>query len=177
MPLFATSFEGLELVLRVGKAGSVIRIMTVYRPPSTGRKSVSFQTIIDEFSIVLDHHVIRCDLVTGKQKRPRRQIRYRKYTTIDNAKLVSDLRNSELFNNPKDGVDELSTQYNFTIAGFIDSHARLITRVINIRPKTSSYNSEFSDAKRQLRRCERRWRQTRLLVHRDIYTSLQDVYR
>ena len=54
MPLSATSFEGLELVRRVGKAGSVIRIVTVYRPPSTGRKLVSFQTIIDESSIVLE---------------------------------------------------------------------------------------------------------------------------
>ena len=167
MPLFATSFEGLELVLRVGNAGSVIRIVTVYRPPSAGRKLVSFQTFIEEFSIVLeccathqtdcvilgdfivhydddrtsitrnltellqeadfkqhvrepthvgdhildlvitrnshniisytsvetlltDHQVIRCDLVTGKLKQPRRQIRYRKYTTIDNANLVSN---------------------------------------------------------------------------------------
>ena len=38
---------------------------------------------------------------------------------------MSDLRNSDLFNNPTDGVDELSTQYNSTIAGLIDSHAQL----------------------------------------------------
>ena len=57
------------------------------------------------------------------------------------------------------------------------SHALLITRVIIIRPKKPWYNSELSDAKRQPRRGERRWRQTRLLVHRDIYTSLRDVYR
>ena len=60
-------------------------------------------------TLLTDHHVIRCDLVTGKPKRPKRQIRYRKYTTIDNAKLVSDLRNSDLFNNPNYGVDELYT--------------------------------------------------------------------
>ena len=59
-------------------------------------------------TLLTDHHVIRCDLVTGKPKRPRRQIRYRKYMTINhNAKLVSDLRNSDLFNNPNDGVNEL----------------------------------------------------------------------
>ena len=243
MPLSATSFEGLELALRVGKAGSAIRIVTVYRPPSTGRKSVSFQTFIDEFSIVVErcatrqtdcdsitsntrkftellqeanvkqhvrepthvgdhildlvitrnshniisstsvetlltkHHVIRCDLVTVKPKRPKRHIRYRKYTPIDNAKLVSDLRNADLFNNPNDGVDELSAQYKSTIDGLIDSHAPLITRVIIIRPKTPRYNTKLSDAKRQLRRAKRRWRQTRLLLHRDIYTNLRDVYR
>ena len=123
------------------------------------------------------HHVIRCDMFTGKPKRQRRKFRYRKYTTINHANLVSNLRNSDLFPNPKDRFDELSTQYNYTIAGLIDSHVPLITRVIIIRPKTPWYNSELSDAKRQLRRAERRWRQTRLLVHRDIYTSLGDVYR
>ena len=249
-PLPATSFEGLEVVLRVSKAGSVIRIVTVYRPPSTGRKSVPFQTFLDEFSIVLercathqttsvilgdfnmqyddnrtcntrnftellqeadfrqhvrepthvgdhildlvitrnsqnvlsstsvetlltDHHVIRCDFVTGKPTRPMRQIKYRKYASIDNTKLVSALENSDLFNNPNYGVDKLYTQYKSTIAGFIDSHALLITRVIIIRPKTPWYNSDLSDAKR----AERRWRQTRLVVHRDMYTSLRDAYR
>ena len=67
--------------------------------------------------------------------------RYRKYTTIDNAKLVSDPDSD-----PNDGVGELSTQYNSTIAELIDSHAPLITRVIIIRPKTPWYNSELSDA-------------------------------
>ena len=50
----ATTFEGLEVVLRVGKAESDVRIVTVYRPPSTGRKSVPFQTFFEEFSIVLE---------------------------------------------------------------------------------------------------------------------------
>ena len=90
---------------------------------------------------------------------------------------MSDLRNSDLFNNPNDGVGELSTQYNSTIAGLIDSHAPHITRVIIIRPKTPWHNTGLSVAKRELRRAERRWRQTRLLVHRDLYTSLRDVYR
>ena len=192
------------------QSGSVIRIVTVYRPPSTDRKSVPFQSFLDEFSIVLercathqttcvilgdfnvhygdnrtcntwnftellqeadfrqhvrepthigdhtldlfitrnsqntlssisvetlltDHHVFRCD-------KSRSQIKYRKYASIDNTKLVSDFENSNLFNNLNYGVDELYTQYNSTIAGFIDSHAPLITRVIIIRPKTPWYN-------------------------------------
>ena len=114
-------------------------------------------------------------MVTGKPTRPRRQIKYRKYASVDNTKLVSYLKNSDLFNNPNYGVDEFYTQYNSTIAGFIDSQAPLITRVI-IRPKTPGYNSDLSDAKRLLRRAERRWRQTRLEVHRDMYTSSRDAY-
>ena len=126
--------------------------------------NVLFSTSVE--TVLKDHHVIRCDLVTGKPTRPRRQIKYRKYASIDNTKLVSDLENSDLFNNPNYGVDEHYTQFSSTIAGFIDS---LIPRVIIIRPKTPWYNSDSSDAKRLLRRAERRSRQTRLVVHVCVY--------
>ena len=101
------------------------------------------QTVISSTSVetlLTDHHIIRCHLVTGKPTRPSRQIKYRKYASIDNTKLMSDLENSDLFNNPNNGFDEL---YNCTIAGFIDSHAPLITRDIIIRPKTPWYNSDL----------------------------------
>ena len=39
------------------------------------------------------------------------------------------------------------------------------------------HTEELSCAKRDLRRAERRWRKTRLTVHRQIYTTLQDEYR
>ena len=68
-------------------------------------------------TLLTDHHVIRCDLVTAKPKRPRRQIKYRKYTTIDNTKPVYDLRNPDLFNNPNDRVDELSTHTSLPLLG------------------------------------------------------------
>jgi len=70
-------------------------------------------------TLLTDHHVIRCDLVTAKPKRPRRQIRYRKYTTIDHTKPVYHLRNPDLFNNPNDRVDELSTHTSLPLLGWL----------------------------------------------------------
>ena len=52
-----------------------------------------------------------------------------------------------------------------------------ITRGITIRQKTPWFSEGLSEAKRKLRRAERRWRQTRLTVHRDMLTSLRDTYR
>ena len=57
----------------------------------------------------------------------------------------------------------------------INTHAPLTTRVITIRPKTPWYNNEMSDAKQQFRREERRWRETWLVVRRDIFTTLRNL--
>ena len=102
-----------------------------------------------------------------KPRRPRQKITYRKYAAINNIEFITDLGQSTLFTNPSDQITGLSRQYNSTITGLIDKHAPLITRVI----------TELSEAKRQLRRAERRWRQTRLTVHMDMFTPLRDRYR
>ena len=51
-------------------------------------------------TMVTDHHVIQCDLVTVKPRRPKEMLSYRKYSAIDNAKFVAELRTSrtELIN-------------------------------------------------------------------------------
>ena len=125
-PIPAQSFEGLEVVLHHVRASSVVQVFTIYRPPSSGRKSTRpFRLFIDEFSRVLeraatqqtecvilgdfnvhygddrtgddpagddragdarhpvsavsvetlltDHHVIQCDLVKVKPRRPRKR--------------------------------------------------------------------------------------------------------
>ena len=94
-----------------------------------------------------------------------------------NVEFMSDLEQSTLFTNRSDQITGLSRQYNSTNTELIDKHAPLITRVITIRQKTPWFSEGLSEAKRQLRRADRRWRQTRLTVHRDMFTSLRDTYR
>ena len=101
----------------------------------------------------------------------------RKYAAINNIEFITDLEQSTLFTNRSDQITGLSRQYNSTITGLIDKHAPLITRVITIRQRTPWFSEDLSEANRQLRRAERRWRQTRLTVHRDMFTSLRDTYR
>ena len=94
-----------------------------------------------------------------------------------NVEFMSDLEQSTLFTNRSDQITGLSRQYNSTNTELIDKHAPLTTRVITIRQKTPWFSEGLSEAKRQLRRADRRWRQTRLTVHRDMFTSLRDTYR
>ena len=53
----------------------------------------------------------------------------------------------------------------------------LITRVITLRQRTPRFSEYLSEAQRQLRQAERRWRQTRLTVHMYMFTSWRDTYR
>ena len=128
-------------------------------------------------TLLSDHNIVQCNLLLVKPRRPRQKITYRKYADINNIEFITDLEQSTLFNNPSDQITGLSRQYNSTITGLIDKHAPLITRVITIRQRTPWFSEDLSEAKRQLRRAERRWRQTRLTVHRDMFTSLRDTYR
>ena len=128
-------------------------------------------------TLLSDHNIVQCNLLLVKPRRPRQKITYRKYAAINNIEFITDLEQSTLFTNPSDQITGLSRQYNSTITGLIDKHAPLITRVITIRQRTPWFSEELSEAKRQLRRAERRWRQTRLTVHRDMFTSLRDTYR
>ena len=72
---------------------------------------------------------------------------------------------------------ELIDNYNTAIVTIVDKHAPIITRIVTVRPKTPWLTEELSCAKHNLRRAERRWRKTRLVVHRQMYTTLRDAYR
>ena len=59
----------------------------------------------------------------------------------------------------------------------VDKHAPTMTRVVTVRPKTPWHTQQLSDAKRDLRRAESRWRNSKLVVHREIFTSCRNDYR
>ena len=57
-PLPAKTFECIEVVLRVRHTSNV-RIVTIYRPPSSGKNTTPFSEFITEFSHVLDRAATR----------------------------------------------------------------------------------------------------------------------
>ena len=57
-PLPAKIFECIEVVLRV-RPTSTVRIVTIYRPPSSGKNTTPFSEFITEFNHVLDRAATR----------------------------------------------------------------------------------------------------------------------
>ena len=100
---------------------------------------------------------------------------YRKYSSIDKRAFATDIYNA--FAVISGTTDQLFVNYNTAIATIVDKHAPIITRIVTVRPKTPWHTEELSCAKRKLRRAERRWRKTRLVVQQYIYTTLRYAYR
>ena len=66
-------------------------------------------------------------------------------------------------------MEQLVTSYNENLAAIVDRHAPLCTRTITLRPGSPWYNEEIRDLKHEKRKWEKKWRQTKLVVHRDIF--------
>ena len=56
----------------------------------------------------------------------------------------------------------LANQYHTTVSQILDKHAPLITRTFKVRPNVQWYSHAITQAKRERRHRERRWRRTRL---------------
>ena len=54
--------------------------------------------------------------------------------------------------------------YNSTLSALFDKHAPLRTRTRVSRPVVPWYSNEINDAKRSLRKAERKWGRTRLTM-------------
>ena len=91
-----------------------------------------------------------------------RKVSYRKLQSVNVVSLNEDLATSELCQNPSDDLRELVSSYNNTLMTALDKHAPLMTRTIVQRPRVPWVSQEIREAKRQRRKVEKRWRNSRL---------------
>ena len=61
--------------------------------------------------------------------------------------------------------------YNDGLRRLLDHHAPSVTRRARDRPSTPWMTEEIREIRRRRRQAERRWRETRLKVHREIYAK------
>ena len=141
----------------------------------TAKTSSLLATPVSPTTLLTDHYALECDLNVEKPERPKRRVRYRKFASIDKRAFTADIRDA--FAVTSGTTVESIDNYNTVIEAIVNKHAPVVTRVIADRPKTPWHTEELSCAKRDLRRAERRWRKTRLTVHRQMYTTLRDEYR
>ena len=132
-------------------------------------------TPVSPTTLFTDYYALECDLNVVKPERPKRRVRYRKFASIDKRAFTADIRDA--FAVTSGTTVESIDNYNTAIEAIVNKHAPVVTRVIADRPKTPWHTEVLSCAKRDFRRAERRWRKTRLTVHRQIYTTLRDEYR
>ena len=125
-------------------------------------------TISPPFS---DHHCVNVILNMKKPPLPTKVISFRQYKKIDTDQFISDLEESDLIKKPAYSLEELIDQYNCTLTSLINKHAPLKSKTVTIRPATLWYTEKIKQLKSIQRRCEKRWRKYRLVVHREAYTD------
>ena len=91
--------------------------------------------------------------------------------------FAHDLNNSTLVTCPASDIDSLLEQYNTGIAAVVNKHAPIIQRTIHVRARQPWRTDDLQQMRQETRRAERRWRRTRLVVHREIYTDARDAFK
>ena len=116
-------------------------------------------------------------MVCTKPRPLRKKIKYRKFAAIDNNLFAHDLNNSTLVTCPASDIDSLLEQYNTGIAAVVNKPAPIIQRTIHVRARQPWRTDDLQQMRQETRRAERRWRRTRLVVHREIYTDARDAFK
>lgn len=116
-----------------------------------------------------DHSVVACQLKCPRPKPTRITVSHRKLKSIDPVALRNDIASSCLITLPSTDVESLTNQYNTVLRNILNNHASATTREITVRPHAPWYNDILRGEKRKRRKFEKKWRQTRLEVDRQIY--------
>ena len=122
--------------------------------------------------ILSDHGGIMFSLPLGKPPAQRDVCVFRRLNKIDIKKLKQDIINSELYSSPCDNIDEYVSQYNTVLRKILDEHAPEVQKKVTIRHNPPWFTDEVAQLKRERRRAERKWRSTKLIVHKEIFKCL-----
>jgi len=118
-----------------------------------------------------DHHWVLFSLSVSKPKPVTQIIMSRNTKNIDMNLIKEEIILSTL----TDKVDSAKTvqekieAFNTTLTGILDKHAPLRKRRICLRPNTQWYNDDIRLSKHERRLAEKKWRTTKLEVHRQTY--------
>ena len=68
-------------------------------------------------------------------------------------------------------LDSLVLEYNDVISGIVDNYAPQKKHTMVVRSKVPWFTEEIKEAKRKCRQLERKWRQTHLTIHREMFQA------
>lgn len=125
------------------------------------------KTTVSDF--LTDHGAVHCDLHLPKPQPLRQSVQYRNYAAIDKEMLRVDIEASTLCLDPATSAASLLEQYDTTLSALLGKHAPVQTRTITVRPKVPWFSGDIKMAKQKRRQLERKWRQSRLTIYRDLF--------
>jgi exonuclease III len=117
-----------------------------------------------------DHFWVHCNVSGQHVGKVQKEITYRKLKSIDKEKFGADLRNSLIEAFEYDArIEDMIDHYNSVLSQLIDAYAPERKRTVTLHSAAPWYDSKIGDAKRARRKAERKWRKSKLTIHRDLY--------
>lgn len=116
-----------------------------------------------------DHLALAFHINTAKPSNPRKVVSYRELNKICVKDFANDISSCPDLQDTSKSLNELVSAYNNNLSALIDKHAPLQTRVITLRPHASWYTEDLREAKHERRKRERKWYQTGLAVHYELF--------
>ena len=120
---------------------------------------------------ISDHSCIHFDSNLQKPKAEKKKVTYRKTRKINSdtlRKLIVDSNVTEKVSS-KETVHDKVEIFNETVEAVLDLLAPVKTKNVPIRPNSYWYTDELRTLKQERRCAERKWRKSRLEIHRQIY--------
>ena len=123
--------------------------------------------------LISDHALITCCLPAAQPVTPPLSTTVRSWRSVDKSALAQVIANSPLGSVPDEtmSVDELYEVYDKTLRDIADQFAPRRTMQLRTRPMCCWFDAECRAARRECRRCERRYRRTRLPADKDQYVE------
>lgn len=123
-----------------------------------------------------DHAAITCSLSIFKPPPVKIDITFREINKININEFKNDILNSSLCNNSLTNIDDLVFYYDKILRDLLDQHAPVIHRRITARPQSPWYNNELREKKQELRRLERQWLKSKLIIHHQLFRRCSNEY-
>ncbi len=140
-------------------------------------KFVSSVSVHDD--LPSDHAAVKCLIDIARPPASRKLIKSRKLREVNPDLLRKDIQTSSLISlqHTVSGVDDFAAKFFNVLRKIIDNHAPVTARTVVLRPHAPWYCDTLREAKREKRRCERKYKTTNLTVHKEIYKDQCKKYQ
>ena len=147
----------LDMVL-TNQAEELVHDITVCDPGLCDNKS----------QLAGDHLAVTFTINTAKPALKTSQVTYRKLKAINIEAFKEDLASMLHIKASDDDLDKLVTTYE-SLCDLVDKHAPLKQKTLALHPHAPWFSDKLQELKHEKHKLERRWRHSRLEVHRQIY--------
>ena len=153
------------------KRGHVLDWVIVRRDASC----LSLETVED--IALSDHSATYCSVNVRRPTARKRLVTSRNLRAMNSTDFQADIKSFAESAGDQCADPGLLDVYDTGLRQVLDRHAPLTTRRVSDRPSAPWMTDGIKAAKRELRQAERQWRDTRLTVHREIYTKQRGVVK